>query len=166
MLSLKLLGGASLERAGHPVSGRGVRGHRLALLALLARGRPLSRDRVLSLLWPESDSDRGRRALSDTLYLLRGAVGEDVLLGSGDDLRLNPDLVASDVAELDRHLDEGRPESAARMYAGPFLDGFHLADSAEFEQWVDGERARLAERYGGGGRPPLCRSRLRHPPQC
>ena len=79
MLSLKLLGGASLERSGTPVPGRAARGHRLALLALLAPGRPLSRDKVLALLWPESDTERGRRLLSDTLYLLRGAFGEDVL---------------------------------------------------------------------------------------
>ncbi|HEX6107001.1 MAG TPA: BTAD domain-containing putative transcriptional regulator [Gemmatimonadales bacterium] len=147
MLSLKLLGGASLERSGGPVSGRAARGHRLALLALLARGRPLSRDKALALLWPESDTDRGRRMLSDTLYLLRGAFGEDVVLSSGDDLRLNPERVASDVGELERLLDEGRPEPAVALYQGPFLDGFHLSDSAEFEEWADGERARLAGRY-------------------
>jgi serine/threonine-protein kinase len=147
MLSLKLLGGASLERSGTPVPGRAARGHRLALLALLARGRPLSRDRILALLWPESDTDHGRRLLSDTLYLLRGALGEDLLVVTGDDLRLNPERVASDVGEFERLLDERALEPAVHTYAGPFLDGFHLADTAEFEQWVDAERARLAQRY-------------------
>ena len=147
MFILKLLGGASVERSGTPVPGRAARGHRLALLALLARGRPLSRDRVLALLYPESDTDRGRRALSDTLYLLRGALGEEVLLAPGDELRLNPDVIRSDVAEFERLLDEGRREEAVRGYTGPFLDGFHLAESAEFEQWVDGERDRLGARY-------------------
>lgn len=33
------------------------------------------------------------------------------------------------------------------MYGGPFLDGVHLTDSAEFERWADAERARLARRY-------------------
>ncbi len=147
MFTLKLLGGASLERSGTPVPGRAARGHRLALLALLSRGRPLSRDRILALLYPESDTDRGRRALSDTLYLLRGVLGEDVLIASGDDLRLDPDSITSDVAEFERQLDEGQPDDAVRAYAGPFLEGFHLAESAEFEQWQDGERARLAARY-------------------
>ena len=147
MLSLKLLGGASLEHSGSPVPGRAARGHRLALLALLAPGRPLSRDKVLALLWPESDTERGRRLLSDTLYLLRGAFGEDVVLASGDDLRLNPERVASDVGEFERMLDQRLPEPAIGLYAGPFLDGFHLSDSAEFEQWVDAERFRLGQRY-------------------
>ena len=147
MFTLKLLGGASLERSGTPVPGRAARGHRLALLALLSRGRALSRDRILALLYPEADTDRGRRSLSDTLYLLRGVLGEDVLIASGDDLRLDPDSITSDVAEFERHLDEGRPGEAVRAYTGPFLEGFHLAESAEFEQWLDGERARLAARY-------------------
>ncbi len=34
------------------------------------------------------------------------------------------------------------------MYHGPFLSGFHLSDADEFERWVDGERSRLARRYG------------------
>ena len=68
MFILKLLGGASVERSGTPVPGRAARGHRLALLALLARGRPLSRDRVLALLYPESDTDRDRRAPSPTAF--------------------------------------------------------------------------------------------------
>jgi serine/threonine-protein kinase len=147
MLSLKLLGGASVERSGSPVPGRAARGRQLALLALLARGRPLSRDKTLAILWPEADTDRGRRMLSDTLYLIRGAFGEDAVLASGDDLRLNPERLASDIGEFERLLDEHQPEAAVRMYAGPFLDGFHLADTAEFEEWVDAERARLAQRH-------------------
>lgn len=147
MFSLKLLGGAAVERSGAQVAGRAARGHRLALLALLARGRSLSRDRVLVLLYPESDTDRGRRALSDTLYLIRTGLGDDVLLAPGDELRLNADRMSSDVAEFERLVDEGRLEEAIGIYGGPFLDGFHLAECAEFEQWVDAERARLAARY-------------------
>jgi TolB-like protein/DNA-binding SARP family transcriptional activator/tetratricopeptide (TPR) repeat protein len=149
MLSLKLLGGASVERAGSPLPGRAARGHRLALLAVLALsgGRPLSRDKLLALLWPELDTDRARRSLSDTIYLLRGAFGDEVVTTSGDDLRLDSSRVASDVAEFERLLDEGRPEAAVRVYAGPFLDGFHLTESVEFEAWADRERSRLAERH-------------------
>lgn len=149
MFALKLLGGASVERSGSPVAGRAARGHRLALLALLARGRQLSRDRVLALLYPESDTDRGRRSLSDTLYLIRTGLAEDVLVTPGDELRLNAERMTTDTAQFEQLLEDGRTEEAIGLYAGPFLDGFHLAECAEFEQWVDGERARLAERYAG-----------------
>jgi len=33
------------------------------------------------------------------------------------------------------------------LYSGPFLDGFHLGDSQEFEDWLESERTRLAELY-------------------
>jgi DNA-binding SARP family transcriptional activator len=59
------------------VGGRASRGHVLALLALLAGagGRPLTRDKLIGLLWPERDDERARHLLSQSLYVLRGAAG-------------------------------------------------------------------------------------------
>jgi len=149
VLTLKLLGGASVEGSDGPVTGRAAHGHRLALLALLAlaRGRPITRDKLIALLWPESGPDRARPQLSDTLYILRNALGDDVVRSSGDGLLLNPDAITSDAAMFDRLLDEGRLEDAVDLVAGPLLDGFHLSDAVEFEQWLDAERAHLGQRY-------------------
>ena len=149
MLSLKLLGTPSVEVAGGPVVGRAARGHRLALLAVLtlARGRPVSRDKVTALLWPESPADRARHQLSDALYILRTAPGMDVIRSTGDELVLNPDAVASDVGTFERLLDEGRLEAAVELFTGPLLDGFHLSDGGELERWLDAERTRLGQRY-------------------
>ena len=149
MLQLKLFGTASVESSGQPVPGRAVQGPRLALLAALAlaRGRPLTRDKLIALLWPESPTDRARHQLSDTLYLVRGALGEDVIRSSGDELVLNPAAITSDVESFERLLDEGQLEQAVVLIDRPLLDGFHLAGAAEFEQWLDVERARLGQRY-------------------
>jgi TolB-like protein len=38
-------------------------------------------------------------------------------------------------------------ERAARLYRGPFLDGFYVSDAPEFERWAEGERDRLARAY-------------------
>ena len=149
VLSLKLFGTPAVEVAGRLVTGRASQGHRLALLAVLAlaRGRPVGRDRVVALLWPESSTERARHQLSDTLYILRGGLGADVVRTTGDELVLNPDLVTSDVGAFERLLDDGKPEAAVALVAGPLLDGVHLSDGAEFERWLDGERARLAQRW-------------------
>jgi serine/threonine-protein kinase len=146
---LKLLGTASIEASSGPVTGRAAQGRRLALLALLAlaRGRPVTRDKLIALLWPESPPDRARHQLSDVVYIVRGALGEDVVRSAGDDLVLNPDAIASDVGTFEQLLDEGRLEPAVEMFAGPLLDGFHLSDAAELERWLDTERARLDQRY-------------------
>ncbi|HEX7090122.1 MAG TPA: BTAD domain-containing putative transcriptional regulator [Longimicrobiales bacterium] len=149
MFTLKLLGTASLEGPDGPVTGRAAQGRRLALLALLAlaRGRPVPRDKVIALLWPDSGPDRARPQLSHTLYLVRSGLGQDVVRAAGDDLALDPELIGSDVAAFERLLDEGRPGAAVELYGGPLLDGFHLSGAAEFERWLDAERARLGQRY-------------------
>ncbi|HEX6049596.1 MAG TPA: BTAD domain-containing putative transcriptional regulator, partial [Gemmatimonadaceae bacterium] len=146
---MKLFGAPAIELAGGLVTGRGAQGHRLALLAVLAlaRGRPVTRDKLLALLWPESSPDRARHQLSDGLYIVRSALGPEVIRSAGDDLVLNPDAITSDVGTFEQLLDEGRPEDAVSMVVGPLMDGFHLSDGAEFERWLDEERARLAARY-------------------
>src|SRR5689334_23354693 len=137
VLTLKLFGAASIETSSGPISGRAAQGRRLALLVLLslARGRPVTRDKVIALLWPESTTDRARHQLSDDLYILRTALGDDVIRSSGDELALNLDAVASDVATFERLLDHGRLEAAVDLFAGPLLDGFHVPDAAELERW-------------------------------
>ncbi len=52
MISLRLFGGASLERDGEVLSGPPTQRHRLALLALLciSHPRPLSRDKLMGYL--------------------------------------------------------------------------------------------------------------------
>jgi serine/threonine-protein kinase len=121
---------------------------RLALLVLLASGRErgVSRDKLIATLSPESPSDSARHALHQLLYYLRQQVGDDAFLGT-DPLRLNRDVVGFDVAEFEAALAAGAPEDAVALYRGPFLDGFHLGDSIEFEEWAAGERGRLAARH-------------------
>ena len=111
------------------MASRAAQGHRLALLAILAlaRGRPVTRDRITALLWPESPTDRVRHQLSDALYLVRSALGADVVRSTGDDLFLNADVVTSDVGTFERRLDDGALERAVESFTGPLLDGFHLS---------------------------------------
>jgi TolB-like protein/DNA-binding SARP family transcriptional activator/Flp pilus assembly protein TadD len=149
MVRLNLFGTASIDVAGVPVTGRAAQGRRVALLALLAcaRGRSLTRDRLIALLWPDSSTERARRQLSDDIYIVRSGLGEDVLRSAGDELSLDPAAITSDVETFERLLDEGRLEEAVAQFAGPLLDGFHLSDGAEFERWLEAERARLGQRF-------------------
>ncbi|CAN5699562.1 hypothetical protein BH23GEM9_BH23GEM9_19850 [soil metagenome] len=151
MLRLNLFGTASIDAAGSPVTGRAAQGRRLALLALLAcaRNRCLTRDRLIALLWPDSSTERARRLLSDDVYIVRSALGEDVLRSVGDELSLDPAVITSDVEQFEQLLREGKLEAAVELVAGPLLEGFHLSDGAEFEHWLDAERARLGQRHAG-----------------
>ena len=135
---------------GIHVTGRAVQRHRLALLALLALAgeRGSTRDRLLGLLWPESDAEHARQLLNQAVYQLRKALGEDALLSTGDELRLNAAVLEVDVVEFERALAQGDAARAAAIYRGPFLDGFFQRDSAELEQRIERERQHLATLYG------------------
>jgi TolB-like protein/Tfp pilus assembly protein PilF len=150
MFTLRLLGGLSLGSDSGAVTGRAVQKRRLAILCLLAAApaRTLSRDKVIGVLWPESDTEQARHLLSVALYELRKALGEDVIQSRGDDVALGGGM-RTDVEAFERALADGALARAVEAYTGPFLDGFYLSDAPEFERWVDAERDRLARRYQG-----------------
>jgi TolB-like protein/DNA-binding SARP family transcriptional activator len=150
--SLKLLGGPALDGETGAIGGRALRGHRLALLSVLAAagGQPITRDKLIALLWPDSDTERARHLLSHSIYLLRQSLGEDVVLAAGDGVRLNPERLHSDVREFADALERGDHERAVALYRGPFLDGFFLTDAPEFERWAEAERTRFGRGYAQG----------------
>ena len=84
MLRLRTLGGLTIEDENGPLAGAIARKRSLALLALVGLGteQGLSRDRVLAYLWPESDTDRARNNLKQTLFQLRQDLHEDVFARS------------------------------------------------------------------------------------
>jgi TolB-like protein/DNA-binding SARP family transcriptional activator/Tfp pilus assembly protein PilF len=147
---IRLFGGLRVEAAGVPLAGRAGQKKRVALLALLAGapGRSLTRDKLVGYLWPESDTEGARHLLASTLYELRRAIAEDVVLAvPGDELRLNAGRIGCDLWEFGEALERNARDRAVALYAGPFLDGFFLSDAPEFERWAESERDRLARHY-------------------
>jgi len=114
----------------------------LAILAI-AGAKGITRDRILGVLWPETDQDRARQSLSQAIYSLRRDVGVDVATGASG-LRLDPQQLSSDVGDFRAAIAAKRWADAAELYQGPFLDGFYLADAPEFERWAETERGSLA----------------------
>ena len=149
MLRFKTLGGAAVEGDTGPVGGAAAHRKSLALLALLAVAgdRGISRDKLLAYLWPETDPDRAGHRLTQALYALRRDLKVGPLFLGSTELRLNAELMGSDVEEFVVARRAGQLERAIALYAGPFLDGFFLSGAPEFERWVDNERAGLARDY-------------------
>jgi DNA-binding SARP family transcriptional activator len=114
---------------------------RLALLALIAASGSggISRDKVLAFLWPSTDNEHARHSLAQLIYSMRHALGCNLIEGDSE-FQLDHESLTSDIGEF-----MGVPDDCSRMsalYAGPFLDGFHLNDSIEFSHWVDRVRER------------------------
>ena len=148
--SLNLFGSVSLTtRDNVPFSGRPVQRSRIALLAMLAVAGPSGskRDKLMGYLWPESDTNRARNLLNVSVYVLRQALGENAILSDLDELRLNSDVIITDVNEFDAAYAAGDYQRAVELYRGPLLDSFFLNDAPEFEHWLDQERDRFARTY-------------------
>jgi len=145
MIELALLGPVSLTGPVGPYARRAVQRRRIALLAVLAGSshESLSRDRVVGLLWPESDDRTARHLLAGSVYVLRRALGADAIVSSDDELHLSSGRVRVDIQEFRRALAAERWADALRLYRGDFLDGFFVRNAADFEQWASSERARL-----------------------
>jgi TolB-like protein/DNA-binding SARP family transcriptional activator len=149
MFSLKLFGGVSISGDGGPLTGSATQRRRLALLSLLAaapRGG-VSREKLVGYLWPETGSDKARHFLADSIYSLRKALGGEAILAQGDNLRLDPGLIRSDVGEFRQALANKDRQAVVALYQGPFLDGFFVPDAPEFERWAEGERERCAREF-------------------
>ena len=147
MIRLKTFGApALLSDQEEPIAGAAGRGRRLALLAILAAAGEdgVSRDRLVSLLWPDVGDDQARHTLAQVLYRIRRDFpGAEVVTGTAQ-LRVNPAVIETDVSQLEGALDRGDTERLLQIYGGPFLDGFSLSNAPEFDRWVDGERSRFA----------------------
>jgi DNA-binding SARP family transcriptional activator len=147
-LRINVLGGLSAARAGAPPGGAAAQPRRLAVLAVLARAgeRGVTREKLIALLWPDADEERGRKLLTQALYTLRRDLGGEDPIAGTKELRLDPAVIDCDLVEFEAARREGALERAATLYAGPFLDGFHLPSAPEFERWAERERAALARR--------------------
>lgn len=137
---IRLRGAPSIEIDGVPVTGlRGRKSWAVLALAVLS-DRPLARDRVARLLFPDASDPLG--ALRWALAELRRALGASASV-SGDPLEIR--LAAGTVVDVlqapgpgDLHL-PGLPQLSAELLAGMTFAGCDA-----FESWLLVERRRQA----------------------
>jgi DNA-binding SARP family transcriptional activator len=134
---IRLLGSPEVVVRGRPLEVDTRKA--VAILAVLATdGRPYGREELATLLWPDSEDAAARGALRRTLSVLRGAIGDDVLHVDRRQVALVGSRVAVDLARLELLGDSTDPAdlaTAAELARGPFLAGFALRDSPEFDDW-------------------------------
>jgi TolB-like protein/DNA-binding SARP family transcriptional activator len=146
---VEAFGGLVVTGGTAPLTGAATQRKTLLLLAVLAAAgaQGISREKLLGLFWPNSDTARARHALKQALHILRRDLHDPELVAGTATLRLNPDSIGSDIQEFEDALARGELERAAELYRGPFLDGLYLDGAPEFERWLERERARLAHVY-------------------
>ncbi|HSJ28636.1 MAG TPA: BTAD domain-containing putative transcriptional regulator [Acidimicrobiia bacterium] len=154
-LSIQLLGSVSVTVDDAPL--RVDTKKAVALLAYLASNpEGQVRERLCDLLWPESTPQRARATLRRTLSALRSALGDRWVEADRTFVWLErSEAVTIDVADFEGEQRRARQQEeagrspiqhltrAAGLYRGPFLHGFGLRDSPEFDDWMMSESERL-----------------------
>lgn len=163
-LRLYLLGTPRIEYQGSPV--RIARRKALALAAYLALAQqPQSRGVVAELLWPDLDHEHARSALRSTLRALTTPVPIEWIEADRVTLALKQGAVWVDVnvftdllvrsASHDHDPETVCDECAAsyqqalELYRADFLTGFHLSDSADYDDWQGMQREWLRRELAG-----------------
>ena len=186
-LRVRFFGGFEVLCEGEPVP-LGRNGKAVAILKLLLaeRPRPVSQDRLMGWLWPESSLKKARWSLNSAVHALRkllascpssppSAPANYVLLEEGRYMLCPSVRVSTDAEEFDERYGrgrvleaEGRRTEAAAEYEGAvaLYRGDYLAEDL-YEDWTMVERerlsnayvdmlGRLASRYMETGRPQEC----------
>ena len=168
LIRLKVLGPPSIEGTKRDASESLLASPKLVgLLTYLAMPTPGTlhqRDTVLGRFWPEMEQARAQASLRKALYRLRRSVngdgnsdsgpnsdnGENGVGGNGPILKhgdgligADPDFVWCDVAAFEQAVSNEDHSHAIDLYRGDLLEGLYLPGLAEFERWLEGERARL-----------------------
>lgn len=168
-LSLRLFGAPVLQSNGTPMALS--RRKAMALLSYLAVTRSRHhRETLAALLWPESDATAAYSALRNVLWILRQTPLSSAIRSD----RSTVELVDSESFEVDvsqfRALTvdcatkahaptevcaecEPRLREAVALWRGPFMRGFTVANSLQFDDWqfAEGEalRRELTEALDG-----------------
>lgn len=130
-----------------PVTG----GKQQALLCALALAgdQPLTRNKLINLLWGDRFDDQARQSLRQAVSKLRQILnrdGEDVLWANADQVGLTMDSVDIDVHVFEKLARTGVVENlykAEALYTDALLDGFSAG--REFDEWLGAERTRLSD---------------------
>jgi DNA-binding SARP family transcriptional activator len=114
----------------------------LGLLLYLSRSPRGSRPRggVASMFWGDKPESDARHSLNEALRVIRKSLPEGALEAEGDSLRLDRNAIALDVDEFAEHVRGEEHDRAAKLVRGEFAEGFAIADSNEYEDWLSAER--------------------------
>lgn len=156
-LRLAWLGTPTISYGDQPVMFR-TRKALALLIYLTAEAGIQTREKLTALFWPESDTVRGRGMLRttlahlreildtfDTAYLLVEPHALSFDFESDFELDLHTLQAALDLIQQPPGLAErerviGQLQTAAAYYRGDFLEGFSLADTPTFDDWVSLQR--------------------------
>lgn len=139
-LEIRTFGGLDVTLGGATIATFEARSASALLVYLALADRPVPREVLAYMLWPDRARDVALANLRSAVHRLRRAVPDHVRV-TGPTLALSD--AWTDARSLEALLRGRRFAEAVALYRGDFLDGFTLDGSPAFETWSTAE----AERY-------------------
>lgn len=144
MIRIEALGGLRIFVGDQEPPALAKQRLKCGLVVFLAVERSVLRESLLNTFWPDREPERARHALSQTLYELRKLLGEDWLIAAGDRMTV-ADHVRCDAVDFITAVEAGELQAALQSYGGAFLANCYLAETREFEEWIDRRQDRLVK---------------------
>jgi LuxR family maltose regulon positive regulatory protein len=155
-LSIYTLGRSQVKLDGKPVTTSSwvnqKRARELFFFLVAHPNKSLTKEEIGVTIWPESSSDQLRLQFRNTIYYIRYALGQDVILSNERRYAFNSDMDYSyDVQDFERKVGQAESsetpaqkiellQEALQLYRGEFLPEGE-------EMWVMTERQRLSQIY-------------------
>ena len=146
-LDLSFLGTFQILLEQRPLTRfRSANNQGLLVYLALNKEKPISRELLATLFWPEESQKSARHNLRQALYRLRGLLGDQqgsgqpFLLVTRQMVQFNPQSdYQLDVEQFMEAIEANDLETAVTHYQGDLLPGF-ICDSNQFEEWLRQER--------------------------
>jgi predicted ATPase/DNA-binding SARP family transcriptional activator len=138
-LDIRLFGAIEIQRAGSTLTDFRSQKELVLLAYLICQARPLTRDFLAGLAWPEYEQSRAlgllRRSLHDLNQQLPGCLAIDRrTVCFCPDVPVTIDLHT--FAHCAQQCDPAAWTQAAALYSAPFLHGVYVNDAPELEAWL------------------------------
>jgi ATP/maltotriose-dependent transcriptional regulator MalT/two-component SAPR family response regulator len=155
-LSIFTLGRSQVKLDGKPVTASSwinqKRARELFFFMIAHPKKSLTKEEIGVTLWPESSSEQLRLQFRNTIYYLRYALGQDVILSNERRYAFNSDLDYSyDVQDFERKVGHAESADTPAQKVELLQEALQLYQGEFFpegeEIWVMTERTRLAQIY-------------------
>lgn len=155
-LQVLLLGNVEIRTAQDKVQIRYAKLTGLLAVLAMSAGKPLQRDYLTDLFWPDMTIQTGRQNLRRALYNLKSSLGDasHMILSNNKTITLLQSDLLLDVTEMltgtstieQKNQDAAyynQLEQKLKLYRGEFMAGFTLPDCPYFEDWLQQHRESL-----------------------
>ena len=159
-LTVNLMGSVEFEyddkRLEHKLSNKAIA---LISILMLYMGKQISREKLISYLWADSDEEAARYNLRYNLWNIKKVIptdadGQELIISQRECCLINPKYdLDSDILELMKAEKKGHDSSLEeltsykKLFRGDFLEGIYIKNCDEFNEKIIFERMVYQNKY-------------------